>query len=176
MEEVKISLSKTKIILMFVGCLLFVAAGIWFLVDTGTFKGSMRYNPFLIQLFGILAIVFFGVIGFFLLKKIWDDKPALILNKEGLHDNSSGVSVGFIKWEDVEHFQTLDISGQKLILVKVSNPLFYIDQVKGPFKKRMVKMNHKFYGSPVHLSANAMKMNYAELLELLENYLTMSRL
>jgi hypothetical protein len=54
---------------------------------------------------GLAGIIFFGFVGFYLLKKLFNKKPGLIISNSGIVDNSSGISVGFIPWSDIKEIK-----------------------------------------------------------------------
>lgn len=103
-----------------------------------------------------------------MLKKLADHKPGLIISNEGITDNSSGVSAGFIPWTDVVAIDETQVYNQKFINVIVKNPQDYIDRESNAFKRKMMQVNHKSYRTLIGISANALQYDYAELKSLLE--------
>ncbi|MDI9364833.1 MAG: hypothetical protein QM541_07775 [Flavobacterium sp.] len=65
MQPINIPLSKKKIVLLIVGSILFVVAGIWMFV----FKANHQthYNPLFIKIVSIASVVFFGASWFLVL-------------------------------------------------------------------------------------------------------------
>jgi hypothetical protein len=70
-------------------------------------------NPFVKYGAAIAAILFFGFGIFYFLRKLIDKKPGLIIDDNGIIDNSSAVSVGLIPWSDIEHISTTNVMKQK---------------------------------------------------------------
>jgi len=169
-EEIIIPLSKNKILLIFLGSLMFVVFGIWFLNDPEIFANS-SYRPRsseFIQIIGIIAVVFFGICGIFAFKKLLDKKEGLIINKSGITDNSSGISVGLVKWNDIIGRGIAQVHSQKFIMIEVSNPEHYINLKKNRIGKMAMKANYDKFGSPISISANSLKTNFEELREIIE--------
>lgn len=169
-DEIKIPLSKNKISLLFLGALLFVIFGIWFLYNPETFADSIyrpRSSEF-IQIVGIIAVVFFGICGIFAFKKLFDKKDGLIINKSGITDNSSGTSVGLIKWNDIVGIEIAKVHSQKFIMIEVSNPEYYISLKKSSIGKMTMKANYNQFGTPLSISANSLRINFAELRTIIE--------
>lgn len=169
-DEIKIPLSKHKISLLFLGALLFVIFGIWFLYNPETFADSIyrpRSSEF-IQIVGIIAVVFFGICGIFAFKKLFDKKDGLIINKSGITDNSSGTSVGLIKWNDIVGIEIAKVHSQKFIMIEVSNPEYYISLKKSSIGKMAMKANYNQFGTPLSISANSLRINFAELRTIIE--------
>jgi hypothetical protein len=170
-DEIIISLSRNKILLIFLGCLIFVVFGIWFLNDPEKFaNGSYRpRSSEFIQIVGIVAVVFFGICGIFSFKKLFDKKDGLIINQKGITDNSSGTSIGLIKWSDIIGIGIAQVHSQKFIMLEVSNPEYYIGLKKNKIGKMAMRANYDKFGSPISISANSLKTNFSELKALIEN-------
>lgn len=118
-------------------------------------------------IFGVFAMLFFGLILVILLRKIIENKPGLIINSEGVIDNSSGLSAGLVLWSDILSISTTNVTDQKFIVFIVKNPEEYISRQKGIFKRGAMKFNYRFYGSPINISANTLNTNFDKLFELL---------
>ena len=150
-QTIEIALSKKKIFFMLMGALAFVAIGLWFVISPPTISNSYWGNPTKIAIAGYASIVFFGLCAFVLIKKLPDNKPGLIIDQTGLTDNSSGVSAGQILWTDIENISVIEIHSQKLIMLQVTNPQDYIDKQTSSFKRKMMQLNYKMYGTPLSI-------------------------
>lgn len=170
-DKIEIPLSKKKLILLLVGCLVFVTAGSWFLISPPKINNALFGNPTFILMVSIAAILFFGLIAFFIARKLPDNRPGLILDQLGLIDNSSGLSAGQVPWTDIEKISVIEINRQKLILLDVKNPQEYIDRQPNGFKKKLMQINHNSYGTPLSISDNSLQIEFDELVTLLTNRL-----
>jgi hypothetical protein len=170
-EQIEIQLSKTKMTLTFFGSLIFVGLGIWFLVNPPKSNHWLFGNPTVILIAGIASVIFFGLMAVTIFRKFSDKKPGLIINNEGITDNSSGVSAGLIPWTDIEEITISQVMDQKFLMFIVRNPEFYLEKVTNPLKRNAMKMNYKTYGSPISISANALQTNFDDLHKLLEDKL-----
>ncbi len=159
-KVIEIPLSKRKLVLSFIGALAFVAIGILMLV-TPTSSG------YLAKMAGGAGVLFFGFVVIRLLPKLRDNKPGLVISDEGITDNSSAVSAGFIPWRDIESIKTTQVASQRFLILVVSNPETYINRITNPITKAMVKVNHSSYGSPISISSNALQANFEQLHQLL---------
>lgn len=166
-ERIEIALSKKKIILMFVGALAFVAIGLWFVISPPTISNSYWGNPTKMAIVGYASILFFGPCAFALIKKLPDNKPGLIIDQIGFTDNSSGVSAGQVLWSDIENLSVLEVHGQKIIMLQVTNPQEYIHKQTSGFKRKMMQLNYKMYGTPLSITSNGLKISFDELLSTL---------
>ena len=174
-QTIEIALSKKKIFFMLIGALAFVAIGLWFVISPPTISNSYWGNPTKIAIAGYASIVFFGLCAFVLIKKLPDNKPGLIIDQTGLTDNSSGVSAGQILWTDIENISVIEIHSQKLIMLQVKNPQDYIDKQTSSFKRKMMQLNYKMYGTPLSITSNGLKISFDELLSTLTNKLNAAR-
>lgn len=166
-EQIEIPLSKTKMMLTFFGSLLFVGLGLWFLINPPKSTHWLFGNPTVIFIAGIASVLFFGLVAVTIFRKFSDKKPGLIINKQGITDNSSGVSAGLIPWTDIQEITISQVMNQKFLMFIVRNPEFYLDKVTNPLKRNAMKMNYKTYGSPISISANALQTNFDDLHKLL---------
>lgn len=174
-QRIEIALSKSKIVLMLLGALTFVAIGLWFVIAPPTIKNSFWNNPTKVSIIGYASIIFFGLCAFFFIRKLPDNKAGIIIDDTGLIDNSSGLSAGHILWSDIENFSVTEIHRQKLIMLHVKNPQHYIDRQKSLFKRKGMELNNKMYGTPISITANELKISFADLLKILTDKLQASR-
>jgi hypothetical protein len=77
-DEKMIELSKTKLLLLITGALIFVALGIWmYQLDSAWIEAQRRFNsPALVHSIGIVSIVFFGACGAAGINKVFDKDRA----------------------------------------------------------------------------------------------------
>jgi hypothetical protein len=158
---IEIPLSRTKTSLLLAGSLAFVASGIAFLV----FAESTDLPPALLRAVGVVAIAFFGLCGAYALRKLFDDAPGLVISAEGIHDNTSAISVGPIPWADITGLRESVVTGQRFLVVDVIDPSKYT--ARGNLIQRAFKgLNLRSYGSPIFISANTLKIGHDELMAL----------
>lgn len=165
---ITIPLSKGKLLLTILGAFAFVAIGFWFVLAPPSRTGSSLESTFLMVL-GLVSILFFGGIAILVIRKLFDSRPGLIINEQGLNDNSGGLSLGQILWQDIEDISVLQIQRQRLILVLVNNPQDYIDRQSKGWKRKLMAINYRQYGTPISISANGLKISFDELLKLLKS-------
>ncbi|MFT3705155.1 MAG: STM3941 family protein [Agriterribacter sp.] len=164
-DQVEIKLSKKKMKWMLIGAGLFFGLGIWMLAG---FSGASSFNPMFIKVMGLLGTVFFGASFIFLWRKINDEKPGLVINQDGIIDNSSGVSAGDIPWSDIVTIKTQKVFNQHFIMLMLRNPNVYIEKQTNTIKKKAMELNFKNYGSPISISANTLECKFEELKHLLD--------
>lgn len=165
-QETVIELSKKKITILFFLALGFVIIGAVLLM---VLDQVPRFDTFLVRALLIASIFLFGLALLFILKKLFDDTPGLILNAKGIYDNSSAVSAGIISWKEITEISITNVVGQQFITIHVRNPQRFLN--RGHFLKKMfMTANMKSYGSPIQISATSLQIEFDQLHELIRNY------
>ena len=170
-DKIEIPLSKNKIVLLTIGSFLFVIAGIWLFANSTEFQNhSMRLlkNPMIVKSVGVISILFFGAIGTYGIRKMFDKKVGLIIDENGITDNSNASSIGLIEWNDISEIKTEQVMSTKFLLIKVKNPEKYIEKAKSGMKARLMKTNLKMYGTPLSITSNTLKYDFNELEKLIQ--------
>ena len=163
-EQTEIGLNKIKLLLMLCGSVAFVCLGIWLVTKRGEISAqSLRYSPGLLFIAGAASILFFGGCMVFITKKMFSNQPGIIINKEGINDNSGGVSAGLILWKDITGIKKISVANQNFIMIIVNNPKEYINKQTGFIKRIAMGLNFRNYGSPISISANGLKCNFDDL-------------
>lgn len=169
-EKIEIPISKKKIYLGILGSLLFVIAGIWLFFNTNLyvdFPLRLFRNPIIVKAVGILGILFFGTTGIFGFKKLFDKKVGLIIDSNGITDNSNASSVGLIEWNDITDIITKQVMSTKFLLINVTNPEKYIGKAKSRMKAKLMRSNMKMYGTPLSITTNTLKYDFGKLEQLI---------
>ncbi len=166
-DDIVIPLSKVKLILMTLGSFTFVCLGIVFVIKPETFLSSVMRSKEVIFVTGLASISFFGLAGLFILKKLFDNQPGLVVSREGIFDNSSATSAGLIEWNDIVDADLIKIFGQRIFLINVKDPQKYIQRQESTRRRNVLKANLKFYGTPITIAANGLKINFEQLQKLL---------
>jgi hypothetical protein len=90
---VEIPLSRIKLLVAFLICGLFTYGGVLMMNDT---SGDNR-----IGIVGLLGCSFFGLAALVILIKFLDRRQGLLISQDGIFENSNGISVGLVDWEDL---------------------------------------------------------------------------
>ena len=156
---------------MFIISVFFVIVGVFILsLDKYSIEGMKRYNSrVFIDVLALTVIVFFGAVGMFSIKKIFDYKPGLTVNRKGLVDNSSGLSLGTIYWSEVDRIEQIRFGKQKFVSIYLKDPENFLDNKK-ILKKILYRINMKMCGTPATISANNLKTNFTELYSVIERF------
>ncbi len=164
-QQIIIQLSKKKSLLTLLASLIFVVLGIVIMlkpVAIGTLLGS-NITFFI----GLLSVIFFGLVSLFAFRKLFDKTPGLIINHQGIVDNSSAVAVGLIAWKDIEKIERISVFGQQMLLIMVKNPHDYLNRLQNAIKHKTAQANYKHYGSPISIAATLLAVDFESLYGLL---------
>ncbi len=170
MNTVEIQISKKKILIILIAAFLFVVTGVLFIVTPETFLTIFFQNPQTIRLVGFIAVIFFGAGSIYGFVKLFDKTMGLIVDENGLTDNSNASSVGLIKWSDIIEIQTEQVMSTRFLLIFVENPNKYLESVHG-YKLKLMQGNMKMYGTPLSITSNTLKYNFDDLKRLVTNRL-----
>jgi hypothetical protein len=162
-ERVEIPLSKVKIVVIMLGGVLFVVVGLWLILIA---DGQQEFLPTHMKMAGAFTAMFFGACVLYLVVKLFDDKPGLIVDSSGITDNSSGVAAGLITWQSIKKIEERTIRGHRYVAIQVDNPHRYIEKQSG-LKRLLMSANYRYFETPIYISANSLKMDYGELSSLL---------
>jgi hypothetical protein len=138
---------------MLLGAAMFVVLGVWFVDKPENFTSPFHQNTILIILIGMLSVVFFGACAIYGVIKIFDKKYGLIINKDGIIDNTNALSIGLINWADILSIETKNVMSNRFLLLFIKNPENYLNRAKG-LKRKLLYANMKMYGTPLSIISN----------------------
>jgi hypothetical protein len=169
-DRIEIKLSKGKGILGFLGSAAFVVASFWLISYADI---QERFNPMLVTIIGYLGMIFFGIAGLYIFYKLFDTKPGLIIDNDGIYDNSSAAAGHLIRWERITGLRVEQVMSTKFILIDIRDPEQFIDGANG-IKKKLMWSSYKTYGTPTSISSTALSCNFDELLKIITTRLNKS--
>jgi hypothetical protein len=170
MDKIEIPISRKKISILLIATVLFIIFGILFIITPETFITIMFRNPQIIRLVGIAAVLFFGAAGIYGFKKLFDNSMGLIIDENGITDNTNASSIGLIDWADIIKIKTEQVMSTKFLLIYTTNPNKYLDRAKG-FRQKLMKGNLKVYGTPISITSNTLRYNFDDLERLINKNL-----
>lgn len=162
--RIVIQLSKVKIFLSLLVFIVLVVLTICMWSNPGV------QDP-LLQLFiravAIFFVLIFGLLGIRLYRKLFDTRPGLIIDEEGIVDNSNIWAERRILWDEVVELKVLRNRGGRFISISVTDP----QQKFSSFSDRIVK---KCFGirtntSTIHIYSTLLAVNFGELLQALKS-------
>lgn len=168
-NRIEISYNKTESIKVIVGATLFIVFGIGFIVIPDYFLSPFFPNTILIQSVGFIAVIFFGACLLYAMKFLMANTPGLIIDNYGITDNTSGISAGFIEWEDITQIVKKNIASSKSIVIYTNKPQKYINRKKNILSRKALLLNYKISGSPIMIVSNTLKISFEDLEKLISS-------
>lgn len=169
--EIKIPKHKLKQIGLLLASLAFVYIG--YKMINSEFR-SRRMAPETIVFWGYVGIAFFGLSGLLIFFNMLTSKPALIINSEGIINNSH-VGGGYsIRWKNIKSLKIISINKQRMIEIDLKDDEEIYNQVNFLARKWM-KVNGRFMGTPTFIPAVMIKMNLDEVLNLIREQKKLNR-
>ncbi len=171
-NTIEISLNKAKLSKLLIFSIIFLTAGLWMIISDPQTSNPFFNNP-IIKGFAAYGGALLGLLGiYFLSRKLIDKKPGLIIDDQGIIDNTTIFKFGLIPWRDISGIYERSIqvsvaSKQSFITIALKNPDEYISRETNAIKRKLIQANANSYGSPVHISTNGLKMKSGELIQIL---------
>lgn len=122
----------------------------------------------MVLIVGILGVTFFGICLLFYARKMFDKTPGLIVNDKGIYDNASGISVGFIPWNDIVEIKETVVINQSFVNIVVKNPDKYIETQKNIFKRKLVQINYNSFGTVIAIPSVSINSEFNDLKRILQ--------
>jgi len=163
-NQIEIPVNKKSALVPLLIYIVMVGIGVFFIVNhsmLGSPTPTRHDNPLWILIAGIIAVLFFGCALLPLLRRILSKRAGLIINREGIIENSTGVPISVL-WSDIQ-----EIEKRNCLVVMTKNPQSYIDRVTNPYKKDVMVGKFQTFGSPIIIFADDLQMNFDDLHNLL---------
>lgn len=139
--------------LYIIGAGIFVLLGLWILFSGDEIFTSSILN-FIIKIAALVGVIFFGYCTLFYIKRNQENTNLVVVDKNGITDNSTVMSVGFIPWEDIESIYINSMLNNKFILVKVKDEGKYINKMS-LWKQKLMLANKKMGYEIIAITLNS---------------------
>ncbi len=150
MEKVIIKSSRWLYILLLPGSLGVVAAGVWMIADG--------------EAFGWVAVAFFGGGALISIWQIFDRRPRLLIDDEGIYDRTLGV--GVIPWEEITGAYVRSIQGNDFICLDLRHPEAYLQKLSR-VKRAMASANEALGFTPLNINLSGIHGMTEQVFELI---------
>ncbi|GAB3425362.1 STM3941 family protein [Niabella aquatica] len=111
----------------------------------------------------------------FVAQKVFNKKPGLTIDNEGITDNSLGVMFAKVRWRDVTDITHLQNAGDHYIKITIKDPEKYMEAESHSLKRKMLEMNYNTLRTPVNIAASRLKINFDELFAIVRRELEKHR-
>ncbi|HYF63625.1 MAG TPA: STM3941 family protein [Herpetosiphonaceae bacterium] len=158
MERIIINNSRVRFILLTVLSLAFVGIGVMLVTSASASRAGNTWK-------GWLAIVFFGACAAVGAWQLFDRRPRLVIDDEGVFDRT--LKVGRIPWSAIAGATPQSILGNHFIALDLRNEEEWIARLPKPYRS-MVKGNEALGFAKLNLNLSGTDAKPAELLALIQ--------
>lgn len=124
-NKIVIPINKRGTLLYILGSMAFVMAGFLLILFRELIAETMPMNSsasvFIIVLIGAASIIFFGICAVLYCKRLTKTEPILIVDEQGITDNSSALALGFVPWGDVKSIDIAEVNASFGVIEKFIN-------------------------------------------------------
>ncbi|MFZ7119880.1 MAG: STM3941 family protein [Eubacteriaceae bacterium] len=162
MNEIIIKENKNKVIQLIILAIILVLVSMYNLV-IGIIEINLLY-----LVIGIMGITFFGACFFLISRRMSNNRPLLIIGKDGITDMSNANSVGFVAWKEIESVSVRRVFVQKFIGITVYDFDKLMNGIS-PMKQNTIKANMKLKYPPICIPLNTADTEFSEVLSIVQN-------
>lgn len=168
-SKMEIPLSKSKLLLYFLACIVFITISILYIITPESFFSPIMKNQLVIRLTGIVGVVILIPCTGVIIKKKLDKTPGLIIDENGIINNTNAIRQGLIEWRDIINVSQRVVQYNKFMLIHVKKPDKYIMREKNLFFRWLSRMNNRMYGTPITITHASIKINFDDLETLIKS-------
>jgi hypothetical protein len=165
-KSIEVYPKTSKMILLSFVALIFVVLGILI----GVNRVALEINLFLVVITSYIGVPFFGFCFLYIIYRIIKKRPSLIVNSEGITDNSSAISCGFIKWYDIDNLFIYDFMGQKFLGIIPKDYQAFIANIT-PIKRKLIQINKRMVKAPINITQNTVAVPLEQIVQYAREYI-----
>lgn len=146
--------SRRTTVLLLLGALLFVAAGLWMTGLITSPPDPWRIPEGLVIGTGWVSVAFFGAAAVFLAVRLVSPRAVVTVDEDGIVDRSSMLAGGAIGWDQIAGTQVVELAGQRFLGLHLHDTEAFLAQ-QPAVKRKGMQTNQARWGSVVNIPANA---------------------
>ncbi len=162
--KIEIPLSKTKSALPILFLLILGISGLFAFLWPELFTKASKYES--TRMLGIANVAISLGLMIPFTRKLFTKKAGLIIDKDGITDNSNGTYTGLIEWNDITGVKTVRNGFLKTVVVLTNKPEKYINKAKKIVQPAMGKAL-RLHGSPLLIVSSRLKIKHDDLHKLI---------
>lgn len=128
----------------------------------GLTETETTFKSMMMILIGIACILVFGLTFLYGLNRKFNKDPFLVVNDEGILDQSTYTNGGFIKWEEIEDIFIYRVSNQRMIGIRLYDPESVLNRMTG-LKGWLARMSMKQTEAPVNIPSSSCPVKLDDL-------------
>jgi len=169
MEDIFIAVNRKKMISMtilygLIGLVAFL--GLYYFGE-GLKDALGKVGTTIFKTLAVIVLVVFIVVAGSYGKKIKDKTAGLKIDRNGITDETSSISVGMVKWKQVKKIEFLKSLTSTSILIHVKKPETFLKEAKNKAVARLLNQNVAIYKTPIVINASVLTSDVKSLTEVL---------
>ncbi|AWB43562.1 hypothetical protein DCC85_04540 [Paenibacillus sp. CAA11] len=142
---------------------LFAGLALLFVV-LGCFVAYYSYQDqkYFFTVIGVLCIVFFGFCLLYIVSKLNDRTPAVVVDEDGITDRSSYIAGGLIRWEEIRDIELYEFMNQSFIGIELYDSDSYLEKQRG-LRRLMMNANRGMVQATINISQSSLSTPLEEL-------------
>ncbi|RJX39062.1 hypothetical protein D3P09_16310 [Paenibacillus pinisoli] len=165
MDDFRVFAKRGRMVALSFASLVFVAIGI--LMVALASKADNAGEGVMLAVIGAVSILFFGFCLWIYIRKLVANTPLLILSEEGLTDQASYGSAGFIRWEEIRDIGTMSMANQQFLCIFTHDPDLIVNRMTG-LQRMLTRMNKGLSSAQAHIPLKLLRCPLPQLLEEIE--------
>ncbi len=157
-QQIIIPTKRRFILFALLGSILFVIIGIYMINS----EPNRKYSLTFLKTWGLIGTSFFGLTGLYCLKKLFDNKPGLIIDENGLWNNSSIISNHTIKWNELSGVGLRKIRNEKILFLYFTDDKSFIMKFN-LIERFFMRISLSLHNSPIGISTRSLKYDIDKL-------------
>ncbi len=161
-DRVVIYPSRSKMLLILLGSIAFVVAGIWI----GTSHMGQELPVWKVIIASYIGVPFFGFCGFYAAYRLAIRRPALEIDSTGITDAASALGARRLSWDEVDHVVLYTYLGQEMLGI-IPRDLDTFLSRQPAIRRSLTKLNLALGCAPINVPQVGLSMKVADLTSLL---------
>ena len=156
-SELRLFARRSRLLVLLGGCVALVAVALW---------AALSREGAPVAIVGWVGVAFFGGCGVYIGKRLAVRAPVLVIDREGVLDNASGLAVGRLAWGEIAAVTITSTQGQRFLGLFVHDIDALGARLTG-FGRAMLRLNTTMGFPPVNIPQGVLPMPIEELADLI---------
>lgn len=164
MDEIIIEKNQFQkaMVIMLVGFIVLLVGAL--LIFGKNIFGSFIVTKIIAAIMLILSLALFR----FIIKKMGEIKDRLVINEEGITDEFSTLSIGFISWSNIKDVYVCRVATEEYVCIDLKNMDRVLEKLP-VFKKNIINYNISKTKAPICINCNSRAYTNKQIEEIIKN-------
>lgn len=143
------------------GALAFVALVAALVASYGPKRGTLAFVALDVPLFGLIFL--------WVVYRLIARGPLLVVDAEGIRDNSGLLSAGFLRWSEIERVYISGMAGRRYLCIVPVDPAAFLRH-RVPPKQVLMRVSVALAGVPVNIMQNTLPLPLEDVVAAMRVY------